>query len=201
MSCSYLVRGEVRLKEATSETKTIVGKLVALCGEIGAEAEEGENGEVVLRLDGVTQCSFGTASEIQRLLVSLSPFAVAAAKFETECDGERGVVWVGQKADVKADESAERLEAAITAFGVLKPDEKKEAFRRLFGDAIEKFRAELDGKLGSIRDSASHIKSDDVVCDETCDAVTKHARAVATAYNKFAKIIGADGVTVPAKND
>ena len=52
------------------------------------------------------------------------------------------------------------------------------------------FRSRLADKVVGLRESASYLKSDDIVDDDACDTVTTVAQDIAAAFNELAPVIG-----------
>lgn len=63
------------------------------------------------------------------------------------------------------------------------------------------FRNCLADKVSGLRDSASYLKSDDIVDDDACDNVTCAAQDIAFAFNELATRIGLEPIPVPDDNE
>ena len=60
-----------------------------------------------------------------------------------------------------------------------------------------KFRNILETELFTQRGLAEYLKSDDIVCDDSCNNVVLSSRAIAEAFNSLAKQLGVPVVEVP----
>jgi hypothetical protein len=63
--------------------------------------------------------------------------------------------------------------------------------------ALVKFREVLSGQAASVRESAEYIKSDEIVDDDSCDAVVTGVQVIVQEFNRVAAAFGLPALNVP----
>ena len=125
MGVWYGVQGSVKCRDSRRSRK-VLAELTDGLGEIEAEVEDHDDKTFTVTLNGGMYCSYGTASDVDDKITALGPFAVEVGYFETNCEDEKGDLWVGKKADVEKAIRAALVREARDALKKLTAEEAEE---------------------------------------------------------------------------
>jgi hypothetical protein len=131
MGCSYRVKGTVKVRNC-SEVDAILGELKSLCPDFVLDVRDEETTRQIT-IEVGDYFSWAGTREIDETLLKLSPFCVAAARLETECDGERSHLYLGDEEQVRQAQSLYVLNRIKREAEHLAPKELAEAIQCLQG--------------------------------------------------------------------
>jgi hypothetical protein len=132
MGVWYGVQGSVKCRD-TRQSRKVLAELTDGLGEIEAEVEDHDDKTFTVTLNGGMHCSYGTASDVDDKITALGPFAVEVGYFETDCEDQKGDLWVGKKADVE-----KAIRSALVR-------EARDALKKLTAEEAEEVLAEAQG--------------------------------------------------------
>ena len=93
MGCSYSISGTVTVRKC-SEVDAILEELKSLCADPGLDVRDEETTRQI-KIEIGDYFSWAGTRAIDETLLKLSPFCLAAARLETECEGERSELYLG----------------------------------------------------------------------------------------------------------
>jgi hypothetical protein len=129
MGVWYGVQGSVKCRDSRRSRK-VLAELTDGLGEIEAEVEDHPDKTFTVTLNGGMHCSYSTASDIDDRITALGQFAVEVGYFETDCEDQKGDLWVGKPADVE-----KAIRAALVR-------EARDALKKLTAEEAEDVLAE-----------------------------------------------------------
>jgi hypothetical protein len=134
MGCSYSITGTVRVRKCP-EVEAILEELKSLCSDAVLDVRDEETTRHVTINIG-DYFSWAGARAIDETLLKLSPFCVAAARLETECEGELADLYLGNEEHVRQARSLHVLNRIKREAEHLAPKELAEAIECLQGRVV-----------------------------------------------------------------
>lgn len=121
MGCRFGLNGKMVLRES-EEAASDLEDLKELIGEIEMTCQS-KDGLVEVSLSGEYSMSYGTAVEIEKTLRDFSIHVTEATYFDTDCDGEEGIIWIGTPENIKQAQRGKLIYETVVLLQQLTPDE------------------------------------------------------------------------------
>lgn len=127
MGCSFGLNGKMILRES-QEVADKLESLKELIGEIEMTCQA-KDGLVEVSLSGGYSMAYGTAVEIEKTLRGFSSHITEATYFDTDCDGEEGIIWVGTPENIKQAQRGKLIYETVVLLQQLTPNEIQKALK------------------------------------------------------------------------
>ena len=129
MGCSYSITGTIRVRKCP-EVDALLKDLKSICPNFMLDVRDEETNSRIC-IEGGDHFSWAGTREIDETLEKLSPFCVEAACLETECEGERSELYIGDEEQVRQARSLHVLNRIKREAEHLAPKELAEAIQCL----------------------------------------------------------------------